>query len=174
MLLGIIRQCLKRKKQIADIRTDDITVEIDISKEYHRVPWKRLIVNKVLMNNNPIINIVHMENWMNVMECLKDFLIIEEIVMATISKIITTNIDLLMTDTVAEMMQGLTHIVGQNLLLQMIFRHTMKTIIEWNQDIIISHILKYIYPVMNIRLIYHVIITVCLCNTVNSQMILLK
>jgi hypothetical protein len=53
-----------------------------------------------------------MENWMNVMECLKDFLIIEEIVMATISKIITTNIDILMTDTVAEMMQGLTHIVG--------------------------------------------------------------
>jgi hypothetical protein len=112
MLLGIIRQCLKRKKQIAEIRTDDITVEIDISKEYHRVPWKRLIVNKVLMNNNPIINIVHMENWMNVMECLKDFLTIEEIVMATISKIITTNIDLLMTDTVTEMMQGLTHIVG--------------------------------------------------------------
>jgi S-adenosylmethionine:tRNA-ribosyltransferase-isomerase (queuine synthetase) len=79
-------------KQIAEIRTDDITVEIDISKEYHRVPWKWLIVNKVLMNNNPIINIVHMENWMNVMECLKDFLIIEEIVMATISKIITKSI----------------------------------------------------------------------------------
>jgi hypothetical protein len=44
-------------------------------------------------------------NLINVIECLKDLLIIEEIVMATISKIITTSIDLLMTDTVAEMMQ---------------------------------------------------------------------
>jgi hypothetical protein len=87
MLLGIIRQCLKRKKLIAEIRTDDITIE------------------------NPVINIIHMENLINVIECLKDLLIIEEIVMATISKIITTNIDLLMTDTVAEMMQGLNHIV---------------------------------------------------------------
>jgi hypothetical protein len=32
MLLGIIRQCLKRKKLIAEIRTDDITIENPVIK----------------------------------------------------------------------------------------------------------------------------------------------